>query len=99
MVGRSLWAAEAKLELVKACRESWPRYASFEEDQALMKQKWKERYKGVRVVMWDDTNVNLSYKPGGADEQRLTYSAYYAANCAKGGVFLQLCGWLGVEHL
>ena len=24
---------------------------------------------------------------------------YYAANCAKGGVFLQLCGWIGVEDL
>ena len=64
-----------------------------------MKDKWKEKFDGVRIVMWDDTNVNLAYQPSGADEQRLTYSMYYAANCSKGGVFLQLCGWLGVEHL
>ena len=53
----------------------------------------------MRIVMWDDTNVNLLYQPSTADDQRLTYSQYYAANCAKGGVFLQLCGWTGVEHL
>ena len=88
-----------KLEIIKSCRISWSRFASYEEDFALMKEKWKEKYKGVRLVMWDDTNVNLSYKPGGADKQRLTYSMYYAANCAKGGVFMQLCGWMRVEHL
>ena len=31
--------------------------------------------------------------------QRLTYSAYYAGNVAKGGVFLQLCGWSGAHEL
>ena len=88
-----------KLERIKACRESWPRYASYSEDFALMKEKWKDKYKGKRVVMWDDTNVNLAYKPSGADEQRLTFSVYYSSNCCKGGVFLQFCGWNGVEHL
>ena len=44
-------------------------------------------------------NVSLAYQPSGTNEQRLTYSMYYTANCAKGDVFLQLCGWLGVEHL
>ena len=88
-----------KLQMVKLCRLSWPRYASYDEDFALMKEKWRIKYDGMRIVMWDDTNVNLAYQPGGADEQRLTYSMYYAANCAKGGVFLQLCGWMGVEHL
>ena len=88
-----------KLDMIKACRESWPRYASYNEDFALMKDKWKEKYKGKRVVMWDDTNVNLAYKPSGADEQRLTFSVYYSSNCCKGGVFLQLCGYTGVEHL
>jgi len=29
----------------------------------------------------------------------LTYSAYYAGNVAKGGVFLQLCGWLATHEL
>ena len=88
-----------KLQMVKSCRLSWPRYATYDEDFALMKEKWRIKYDGMRIVMWDNTNVNLAYQPGGADEQRLTYSMYYAANCAKGGVFLQLCGWMGVEHL
>ena len=89
----------SKLKIANRARDSWPRYASFEEDFALMKDKWKKEYKDVRIVMWDDTNVNLTYKPSAADDQRLTYSQYYAGNCAKGGVFLQLCGWTGVEHL
>ena len=29
----------------------------------------------------------------------MTYSAHYAGNCAKGGVFIQLSGWIGVEDL
>ena len=41
----------------------------------------------------------FSFKPSGAYEQRVTYSSYYASNCAKGGVFLQLGGWMGVEEL
>lgn len=49
--------------------------------------------------MWDNTNINLSFQPSCADEQRLTYSQYYAGNCAKAGVFMQLCGWMGVESL
>ena len=88
-----------KLDLIKSCRASWPRFASFSEDFALMKKKWKDKYKGVRIVMWDNTNVNLAFKTGDADAQQLTYSMYYAGNCAKAGVFLQLCGWMGAEHL
>jgi hypothetical protein len=49
--------------------------------------------------MWDDTNIPFCYKPSTALNQRITYSAYYGMNCAKGGVFIQLCGWLGVEEL
>ena len=56
-----------KLDMSKTCRDSWPRYASFDEDFCLMKEKWKEKYEGERVVMWDDTNVNLSFQPNGAD--------------------------------
>ena len=63
---------EDKVERIKACKESWQRYVSFEEDFELMKEKWKDKYEGKRVVMWDDTNVNLAYQPSGADEQRLT---------------------------
>ena len=88
-----------KLKYAITCRSKWPHYASYIEDHTLMKRKWKEKFEGQRIVMWDDTNVDMSYKPSGADEQRLTYSSYYAGNCAKGGVFLQPCGWLGVENL
>ena len=88
-----------KFQLVCAAQESWPCYASFYEGAALMKEKWKKEYENVRIVMWDDTNVNLLYQPSTADDQRLTYSQYYAANCAKGGVFLQLCGWTGLDLL
>jgi len=49
--------------------------------------------------MWDDTNIILRFKPSAAQTQRITYSSYYGMNCAKGGVFLQLCGWLGVKEL
>ena len=49
--------------------------------------------------MWDDTNINLQLKPSSADAQHTTYSAYYGDNVCKGGVFLQLRGWLGVEYL
>ena len=31
--------------------------------------------------------------------QRITFSAYYAGNVAKGGIYLQLCGWLGAYEL
>ena len=89
----------SKLIIAKDTREQWPTYASYKEDFTLMKSKWKDKFEGRRIVMWDDTNVNFAYMPSGADEQRLTYSVYYSGNCAKGGVFLQLCGWLGVEDL
>ena len=49
--------------------------------------------------MWDDTNINFVYQPSRADEQRLTYSICYTGNCAKGGVFMQLCEWIRVADL
>ena len=61
----------------------------------LRSEKWRERYDNKRVTMWDNTNVDFMGKPSDPDLQRLTYSLYYGGNVAKGGVFLQLCGWLG----
>ena len=90
---------EHKLDLVLCCRQSWPTYASFEEDKLLRKEKWNEKYGETRPVMWDDTNIPFSYQPTNSHNQKITYSSYYAMNCAKGGVFLQLCGWMGVEEL
>ena len=88
-----------RMTQVLICRKSWPKYARHEEDCKMRKDKWNGKYDGMRVVMWDDTNVNFDFKPSGAYEQRVTYSSYYAGNCAKGGVFVQLGGWLGVEEL
>ena len=90
---------DQKLQLVLLCRASWPTYARFKEDEALRDPKWNEKYKGDRIIMWDDTNVPFNFKPSGAVNQRITYSAYYSQNCAKGGIFLQLCGWMGVAEL
>jgi hypothetical protein len=38
-------------------------------------------------------------KPSSALLQSLTYSQYYAGNVAKGGIFVQLCGWMGTHDL
>lgn len=35
--------------------------------------------------------------PQNNKEQRLTYSAYYAGNCAKVGVFIHQCRWMGMS--
>ena len=77
----------------------WPTYATHEEDLALRKHKWNEKYgRGQRIVMWDMTNIE-SFSFSDADLQRLTYSKYYNQNCFKGGVFVQLLGWIGVGQL
>ena len=92
-------AFDTKNLIVLACRASWPTYLSFEEDKALRDEKWNIKYGEKRIIMWDDTNVPFTFKPSRADNQRLTYSSYYGMNCAKGGVFMQLSGWMGVEEL
>ena len=84
-----------KLALVISAVDRWPRYAHHDEDVSLRPEKWRDRCKDKRVIMWDNTNVDFMGKPTDADLQRLTYSLYYGGNVAKGGVFLQLCGWLG----
>ena len=80
---------DTKLAVVVCCRLSWPRWVSHSEDCTLRKPKWNDKYDGKRVVMWDDTNVNLQFKPSSGDAQHITYSAYYGGNVCKGGVFLQ----------
>ena len=90
---------DQKLYLALVCRASWPTYVRFKEDEVLRDSKWNSKYEHQRIIMWDDTNVPLYFKPSGAVNQRITYSAYYSQNCAKGGIFLQLCGWMGVAEL
>jgi DDE superfamily endonuclease len=77
----------------------WPRFVTFDEDIEYRKQKWSDYYYGKRIIMWDNTNVNITFKPSLFDIQRCTYSQYYAGNVAKGGVFLQPCGWFGTHEL
>ena len=39
-----------KLSIVLRARKSWPKYASFEEDCLLRKDKWDHKYTNERVV-------------------------------------------------
>ena len=89
---------DKKMEMVKESRKRWPSYVTIAEDEQLRDSDWNEKYKGKRVVFWDNTGIDL-HKPTDAVLQRLTYSPYYAGNVAKGGIYLQLCGWLGVHEL
>ena len=43
--------------------------------------------------MRDMTNIP-AYAFTDADLNRITYSKYYAMNCFKGGIGVQLCGWI-----
>ena len=85
----------SKLRLVITAARLWPTFVSHEEDMVMRSDKWKERYPNQRVQMWDNTNVNFMGKPSDPDLQRQTFSLYYGQNVAKGGIFLQLCGWMG----
>ena len=96
-IGRKVF--DSKTYLILRCRSSWPVFVSLNEDKILRKEKWNDKYENKRVIMWDDTNIPFCFKPSSAKNQRLTYSSYYSMNCAKGGVFLQLCGWMGVAEL
>jgi hypothetical protein len=86
---------EKTIRTILKTRGRWPTYATKAEDDALRDSKWGAKYgSDVRPVFWDNTGVNL-HKFTDALLQRLTYSSYYAGNVAKGGIFVQLCGWLG----
>lgn len=93
-----------KLSLEKRAQERlWPKFLSYDEDVCLRNPKWQLKYrerngKKIRPVMWDMTGIK-AYAFGAADNQRDTYSKYYAGNCFKGGIFIQLSGWLGVHYL
>ena len=84
--------------IILKARRCWPHHATHNQDISLRKDKWNERYKKERIVQWDNTNITID-KPGDASMQRSTWNSYYNANCAKGGVYLQLCGWMGVDNL
>uniref|UniRef100_A0A7S1UPM4 DDE Tnp4 domain-containing protein n=1 Tax=Grammatophora oceanica TaxID=210454 RepID=A0A7S1UPM4_9STRA len=87
-----------KRNIILKARSMWPFYATYEEDEKLRHSSWNVRYWGERIVFWDDTDIGM-LKPSDAGLNRRTYSSYYGGNVAKGGVFIQLCGWLGVWEL
>jgi DDE superfamily endonuclease len=89
----------SKLSIHIKCILSWPKFVTMDEDILFHKTKWDTHYSGKRIVMWDNTNVPITFKPSTADAQRNTYSMYYAGNVAKGGVFIQPCGWMGTHEL
>jgi hypothetical protein len=60
------------------------------------REQWNRQFKpnsGVRPVMHDNTNVPMR-NPSDADLNRPLYSKDYGQCCAKGGVSVQLCGWI-----
>ena len=61
----------------------------------MRRTKWNVEYERVQPVMWDLTNIPAF---GCTDPEcnRITYSRCYNQNCFKGGVFAQLCGWVGM---
>ena len=89
---------DAKYDIECRARQPWPVYASIEEDATIQKSKLNDNYSGQRIVMSDMTNID-AYGILDADLQRLTYSKYYNGNVFKGGVFTQLCNWLGTGDL
>jgi hypothetical protein len=79
--------------------QRWPRFVTQHEDISFRKQKWNDFYFDKRIIMWDNTNVPITFKPSVFDVQRKTYAQYYAGNVAKGAVFIQPCGWIGSHEL
>ena len=65
----------------------------YEEDAIFRNNKWNDTLYGERVTMWDNTKINLKFKPTASHVQRLTLCTYYGSNCAKGGVGKHLCAW------
>ena len=81
------------MDLINQARTLWPLYATFAEDKQLGDDRWNEQYEEDRINMWDNTGIGIP-KPSDPENQQLTWSAYYHANVAKGGVSIQLCGWI-----
>jgi len=86
-----------KLSVERKAQSRWPKYAPYEEDMQLRKQKWNAKYGErnivkTRPVMWDMAGIK-SYTFSTGELQRVTYSKYYNGNCMKGGIFCQLCDW------
>jgi hypothetical protein len=89
-----------KIRLVLNTRHIWGLFATDQEDRYFRLPKWEEsEFRNQRLIMWDNTNVPLCFSPSDVEAQRNTYSLYYGGNVAKGGVFIQPCGWMGTHEL
>ena len=87
-----------KLVLVIGARKQWSMYATYKEDMLDCSSKWSDDFGNTRVIMHNNTNIGLPRASAG-DQQRSLYSEYYGKCCAKGGVCIQLCGWICATHL
>ena len=92
-----------KTSLEKQCCSQHPKYATFEEDEALRNKRWDEllnqhKDKRIRLVMHDMSDMPMN-RAADAELNRALYSSYYGGPCAKGGIFTQLCGWEGTYEL
>jgi hypothetical protein len=71
-------------------------YALHQEDIALRDEQWNLHFEptsGVQPVMDDNTNVPMQ-NPNDSGLSRALYLQYYGQCCAKGGISVQLCGWI-----
>ncbi len=87
-----------KLKMVLQAWKTWPTYVTVAKDRAICDQKLNSKYLNMHVGFWDNAGIHL-HKPMDAELQSLMFSSYYAGNVAKGGIFIQLCGWLGTHDL
>jgi hypothetical protein len=90
---------DERIKQVLEMKSKWGHYVTFSEDRALRKPFWEEDFRYIRLVMWDNTNVLLCFKPTCAEAQRNIYSCYYNGNVGKGGIHIQPCGWIGTHDL
>jgi hypothetical protein len=85
-------------ELIKNFRRQWPTYALLDKDKSYRKEFKREAYLGCRVVMYDNTNIQMK-QPSDSETHWVTYSLYYSGNVGKGAVFIQQCGWMGSHEI
>jgi hypothetical protein len=86
-------------KIERSALESWPLYASHLEDKELRDPLWNIKYADVRVEELDMTDIS-AFGFSNPDLQRLTLaSIYYNGNVLKGGVGVQLCGFIVAADL
>ena len=59
---------ESKLSIAVGAQNRWLMYLSYKEDCQLRNKEWNTNFDNKRVIMHNNTNVDL-LKPTGADKQ------------------------------